>query len=224
MSSPARKKTRVYSSDEDGPPELCASSNDEDEDYEEEEEDEDEDYEDYEEEEDELDGGGGDGGAAAAGAAAADDDDDSGYEKDFDDDDDDDDDGEEEEEEEEAKCVGKDLAAEHPHPTATADEQAAVLILANVRATVLALSTGRGSRTAEAQTILDCVSAAVMSQNIVDRRLVSAISRCVGLTGPQQTRGLQLRRMREQDQSLVVRLPRVPHSHGKRAYKNLDWM
>jgi len=135
-----------------------------------------------------------------------------------------DDDGEEEEEEEEAKCVGKDLAAEHPHPTATADEQAAVLILANVRATVLALSTGRGSRTAEAQTVLDCVSAAVMSQNIVDRRLVSAISRCVGLTGPQQTRGLQLRRMREQDQSLVVRLPRVPHSHGKRAYKNLDWM
>jgi len=223
MSSPARKKTRVYSSVEDEPPELCASSNDEDEDYEEEEEDEDEDYEDYEEEEDELDGGGGDGGAAAAGAAADDDDDDSGYEKDFDDDDDDDD-GEEEEEEEEAKCVGKDLAAEHPHPTATADEQAAVLILANVRATVLALSTGRGSRTAEAQTILDCVSAAVMSQNIVDRRLVSAISRCVGLTGPQQTRGLQLRRMREQDQSLVVRLPRVPHSHGKRAYKNLDWM
>ena len=131
---------------------------------------------------------------------------------------------EEEEEEEEAKFVGKDLAAEHPHPTATANEQAAVLILANVRATVLALSTGRGSRTAEAQTVLDCVSAAVMSQNIVDRRLVSAISRCVGLTGPQQTRGLQLRRMREQDQSLVVRLPRVPHSHGKRAYKNLDWM
>ena len=223
MSSPARKKTRVYSSVEDEPPELCASSNDEDEDYEEEEEDEDEDYEDYEEEEDELDGGGGDGGAAAAGAAADDDDDDSGYEKDFDDDDDDDD-GEEEEEEEEAKFVGKDLAAEHPHPTATANKQAAVLILANVRATVLALSTGRGSRTAEAQTVLDCVSAAVMSQNIVDRRLVSAISRCVGLTGPQQTRGLQLRRMREQDQSLVVRLPRVPHSHGKRAYKNLDWM
>jgi hypothetical protein len=223
MSSPARKKTRVYSSVEDEPPELCASSNDEDEDYEEEEEDEDEDYEDYEEEDDELDGGGGDGGAAAAGAAADDDDDDSGYEKDFDDDDDDDD-GEEEEEEEEAKCVGKELAAEHPRSTATADEKAAVLILANVRATVLALSTGRGSRTAEAQTILDCVSAAVMSQNIVDRRLVSAISRCVGLTGPQQTRGLQLRRMREQDQSLVVRLPRVPHSHGKRAYKNLDWM
>ena len=149
-------------------------------------------------------------------------------ERDEEDDDDDDDDDEEEEdeeeeEEEEAKFVGKDLSAEQAHPTAT-DEQAASMILANVRATVLALSTGRGSRTAEAQTVLDCVSAAVMSQQIIDKRLVSAISRCVGISRPQQMRGLQLRRMREQDQSLVVRLPRAPHSHGKKAKKDLDWM
>lgn len=110
------------------------------------------------------------------------------------------------------------------HRMESADKQVMLLLIENLRATVLSLGSSRGNRTVEEQTMLDCISAAVMSPQLVDLRLMSAVSRSVGLSRRQQTRGLGLRKLKEEQGSLVLRVPRAPHSFGSKAKTDLDWV
>jgi hypothetical protein len=131
------------------------------------------------------------------------------------------DEGDEDDDEDEANesPVGEEQAR-----IQSADQKAIGMLIENLRATVVALSSSRGSKTVEEQTMLDCISAAVMSPQLVDLRLMSAVSRSVGLSRRQQTRGLGLRKLREERESLVLRVPRAPHSFGSKAKKDLDWV
>ena len=131
------------------------------------------------------------------------------------------DEGDEDDDEDEANesPVGEEQAR-----IQSADQKAIGMLIENLRATVVALSSSRGSKTVEEQTMLDCISAAVMSPQLVDLRLMSAVSRSVGLSRRQQTRGLGLRKLREDRESLVLRVPRAPHSFGSKAKKDLDWV
>lgn len=104
------------------------------------------------------------------------------------------------------------------------DEAAVKLILANLRSRFLSLSLGTGSKSKEAVVILDCVAAAAMSEEIVTNRLQSAVTRVLGITRQQQTRGLALLRENSTEGNLQLCIPRQAHSYGKKAKKDLDFV
>jgi hypothetical protein len=99
------------------------------------------------------------------------------------------------------------------------------LILANLRSIFLSHSMGKaGSKSKDEQIILDCLATAVMSKEIVSARLQSAVTRIIGITRQQQTRGLNLLRENARKGKLHLCIPRQAHSYGKKANKDLDFV
>ena len=130
---------------------------------------------------------------------------------------------EEEEDEDEDGGDAKEEEEDEERPL-TADERAEVLVLNNLRKLVLSVSSGQGTKTVQQQTMLDCIAAAVMSTQVAEERLTSAVMRTTGLSRIQQARGLQLVMLKEQGNAMILRMPRAPHSHGSKAKKDLDFV
>ena len=104
------------------------------------------------------------------------------------------------------------------------DKLAIELVIANLRSRFLSLGMGAGAKSTEEQTALDCVSAAIMSEEIASRRLSSALTRNFGITRKQQLRGLSLLRHTAKSGKIQLRIPRQAHSYGAKAKKNLDFV
>ena len=109
------------------------------------------------------------------------------------------------------------------------DLKATQILLGNIKAACKSL-TRCGNLSTEEQTILDVLSAAMMSDRILELKLMSSVLRIVGLSRTQQYRGLELIQKRKKDSTneektkLAIRIKRQPHSHGPKSKKSLDFI
>jgi len=101
--------------------------------------------------------------------------------------------------------------------TTDKDDEAAALILDNIRTRCTEMQGGQGNNPILHQQRLDALAWFVCSQEVVDRRLVSAVQRVIGLSAKQQQRQLL-----QNFESSVICLPRQPHSFGVKARQDTD--
>lgn len=121
-------------------------------------------------------------------------------------------------------CLGTSSMSVEAH-----DEKALYLLLRNLRNFVSNRSTGAGTKTKEHQQQLDTIAAAMISTDIFDGKLVSAVERLTGFTRVQQHRGLNLA---EQNRQLLMQandkqllgIKRKANASGSRSKLDLDWI
>ena len=105
------------------------------------------------------------------------------------------------------------------------DRKALDLIMRNLKRTILENSLGKGTKTKEEQQLMDAISISIMSQDIVDLRLQSAVQRVTGMTPRQQDRGLEIHRIQSRRQGeRIIHMPRNGHSFGPKSKVNLDFV
>ena len=128
--------------------------------------------------------------------------------------------------------MGRGTKRAHDHSScggeAHNDSAVVQVILNNLKSTFLRLSMGQGSKSQEAVIMLDCLAAAVMSEEVASGRLQMAMTRVLGITQKQQRRGLSLVQENATNEKLNEKLtlfiPRHAHSHGSKAKKDLDFV
>lgn len=105
------------------------------------------------------------------------------------------------------------------------DQRTTELLLRNLRDACVKLTENqRGSRTRDEQTNLDCISAALMSPDILDLRLMSSVERILGISRAQQMRGINLQAERNGTGNMETRLKRQSQSFGPKAKVDLDFV
>lgn len=105
------------------------------------------------------------------------------------------------------------------------DQLVRELVLANLAGLFVANSSGgSGSHTTAIQTLLDTVSTAVMSQEMIDNRLQSSVERVLGISRSQQCRALHLKRLAREsaNSTLQLTLPKASKKYGRLAPIDLE--
>ena len=119
------------------------------------------------------------------------------------------------------KTLRRSLSADSgPQIRKRADERAMKIGLSNIRHFFeVQTSCGSGAHRKDIQQMLDTVSMAIMSQEIADEKLQSAVHRMFFITRKQQLRGLQLQRMNQKtfasDGTVALTIPKAKKSYGR---------
>ena len=103
------------------------------------------------------------------------------------------------------------------------DHRAAQIAILNIRS-FFVNNARRGNQSADVQQIFDTLSGVIMSPQMVDERLGSAVERLFGMSRAQQRHGIQLHEQRSRNEGPGIVLKRQPHSFGPKALLDLEFV
>ena len=103
------------------------------------------------------------------------------------------------------------------------DQRVEQLVIRNIRSYMTNTSSA-GNQSQAVRLIRDVLSSVIMSTEMVDERLQSAVTRVCALPKKQQLRGITLNRERESTERPGITIKRNPPSHGPKAKIDLDFV